>query len=126
MWDPDWGLPRVKRGTVGCNPTSLAAGGGIGYIVKRAKRAQRRESWAMIWNKIYNSVPSAPKPQYPHGEIGVSHRSSINALTKLKASALKHLGHYSHIVSEMFNGCHNKGSTIYYIRIPDENILQII
>ena len=40
----DWGLPRVKCGTGGCNPTILAAEGGIGYIVKRAKRAQRRES----------------------------------------------------------------------------------
>ena len=45
VWDQDWGLPRVKRGTGGCNPTILAAEGGIGYIVKRAKRAQRRESW---------------------------------------------------------------------------------
>ena len=36
VWDHDWGLPRVKRGTVGCNPTSLAARGGIGYIVKGA------------------------------------------------------------------------------------------
>ena len=33
---PRLGLPRVKRGTEGCNPTS----GGIGYIIKRAKRAQ--------------------------------------------------------------------------------------
>ena len=45
MWDQDWGLPRVKRGSVGCNPTSLAPEDGIGYIVKRAKRAQRRKSW---------------------------------------------------------------------------------
>ena len=36
VWDQDWGLPRVKCGTEGCNPTPLAAGGGIGYIVKRA------------------------------------------------------------------------------------------
>ena len=36
VWDEDWGLPRVKHGTVGCNRTSLAAGGGIGYIMKRA------------------------------------------------------------------------------------------
>ena len=34
VWDQDWGLPRVKCGTEGCNPTPLAAGGGIGYIVK--------------------------------------------------------------------------------------------
>ena len=44
---PDWGLPRVKRGTGGCNPTLLAAKGGIGYIVKRVKRAQRRGSWGV-------------------------------------------------------------------------------
>ena len=30
----DWGLPRVKCGTVGYNLTSLAARGSIGYIVK--------------------------------------------------------------------------------------------
>ena len=31
---PRLGAPRVKCGTEGCNPTLLAAGGGIGYIVK--------------------------------------------------------------------------------------------
>ena len=41
---PNWGLPRVKHGTGGCNPTILSAKGGIGYIVKQAKRAQRRKS----------------------------------------------------------------------------------
>ena len=35
---PDWGLPRVKHGTGGCNLTLLAAEGGIGYIVKQVKR----------------------------------------------------------------------------------------
>ena len=34
VWDLDWGLPRVKCATEGCYPTPLAAGGGIGYIVK--------------------------------------------------------------------------------------------
>ena len=27
VWDQDWGLPKVKCGTVGCNQTSLAPGG---------------------------------------------------------------------------------------------------
>ena len=58
MWDQDWGLPRVKRGTVGCNPTSLAAGGGIGYIVKRVKRAQRRESWGRAVTRILGYLQS--------------------------------------------------------------------
>ena len=62
MWDQDWGLPTVKRGTVGCNLTSLAADGGIGYIMKRA---QLRESCAMIQHLLYNSVPSASRLQYP-------------------------------------------------------------
>ena len=34
VWDQDWGRPRVKCGTVGCNPTSLTAVGDICYIVK--------------------------------------------------------------------------------------------
>ena len=34
VWDQDWGLPRVKCGTEGCNPTLCNAEGMLGYIVK--------------------------------------------------------------------------------------------
>ena len=33
-WDLDWGLPRVKCGTGGCNPTLCNAEGVLGYIVE--------------------------------------------------------------------------------------------
>ena len=56
---PDWGLPRVKHGTGGCNPPSLAAGGGIGYISKQAKRAQRRESWGQAGMRILGYLQSS-------------------------------------------------------------------
>ena len=69
---PDWGLPRVKRGTGGCNPTILDAEGVIGYIVKQAKRVQRREAWVKQWGE-----PAAPAalaaeksvPRAAHGGI---------------------------------------------------------
>ena len=48
-------LPRVKHGTGGCNPTSLDAGGGIGYIVKRA---QRRKSFGRAATRILSYLQS--------------------------------------------------------------------
>ena len=63
---PDWGLPKVKRGTGGCNSTILDAEGVIGYIVKRAlASAATRILWASsVWDQDWGL------PRGKHGIVG--------------------------------------------------------